>query len=111
MHYIVVGMIGESIKVTAPRPLSVEDIVQVRNVLISCTICLFLSGCSDNAGPYGAKSADWYEHHRAEDLKELSWCRNHGGLKEKIGACVNAQTGANWRYAKTKGDGVPSNLF
>jgi hypothetical protein len=88
--------------------------MRLRNLFIASGILLFLAGCSGDVGPYGVKSAKWYEHHRAEDMKQLAWCHNHAGSKEKMAACVNAQTGANWRYAKepkSPTGGVPSNLF
>ena len=86
--------------------------MRFRNLFTTTGMILLLSGCSGNTGPYGLKTATWYEHHRNEDIKQLEWCHNHG--KDRIEACINAQTGANWRYAKepqsTPG-GVPSNLF
>lgn len=84
--------------------------MRLYNLLIAFGVIFFLSGCSGHVGPYGKKSATWYEHHRTEDLKELAWCHNHGGYKDRKEACVNAQTGANWRYAKEPGSGVPNYL-
>jgi hypothetical protein len=36
---------------------------------------VLLAGCSQNTGPAGKHSIEWYAKHTAERHKELNWCK------------------------------------
>ena len=58
-----------------------------------CVLALVFPFLFSGQGPYGGRSAAWYEKHPAETQKELDWCQQKPS-RHSDGSCHYARNGS-----------------
>jgi hypothetical protein len=72
------------------QPRKGENLMRHAIALLSITVfTAALGGCSQDTGPYGGKSYNWYQTHIKEAKAESAWCGNQPNAL-KIDSCTLA---------------------